>query len=124
MKITSKLWSITFLCLAMLSCSASQKSTSNTNGDHVDFIATFFSKGAGIDRRVYAKFKAFLTDSYPTLGYSETTYGREGETSFCFDLSTLKKKEKEGFSQEAKLILSKSETVKIQENSTCKHLNK
>jgi hypothetical protein len=121
MKIVIKIWSITLLLFAMSSCSSAQKSTSNDNDKNTDFIVSFFSKGIGIDRKIYPEFKNFLTTNYPNLDYSESKHGREGERFFCFDLSSLKKNKKNDFIQQAKVILSKSELVRLQENSPCLH---
>ena len=117
--IIKRLHLVTLLFLAMLSCTASQKSSTSSSTENIDLVVTFFSKGAGIDRNTYAEFTNFLTDQHPDLDYSESTHGREGETDFCFDLSSFKKDDKNKFLTEAKAILSKSEIVRIQENSPC-----
>ena len=118
MKLIVKIWSIVLLPLVMLSCSASQKKTTVDEGN-VDLVVQFFSKGRGLDRKVYPEFKAFLKENYPTLIYSETRYGREGETEFCFDLSAFKNKKKKTFISDTKNILSKSTIVNIKENAPC-----
>ena len=124
MRLISKYWLLGFLFLGVLSCSASQKIATNGTTENIDLIVTFFSRGSGIDRKIYPEFKQFLRENYGELKYSETKYGREGERDLCFDLSSLKKKEKETFLKDAKLILSKSEIVRIQENSPCINKNK
>lgn len=119
MKMIKKPWALLFVFWALLSCSASQtKPTANASED-MDLIVTFFSTGSGIDRKTYPEFKDFLTTNYPNLTFLEQRYGREGETQFCFDLSSFKKDDKNKFLTEAKAILSKSEIVRIQENSPC-----
>lgn len=121
MKVILTLSTISLLFLILSACSVSQSKSTNSTAEAVDLIVTFFSKGGGIDRNIYTEFKQFLTDNYSELKYSETKYGREGETDFCFRLSSLTKKEKEIFLTDAKLILSKSDLVRVQENSPCKH---
>jgi len=119
MKIAIKTWSPLLLLVVMFACSTTKGKVTSTTEDASHLTVTFFSKGEGIDRKAYAAFKSLLDSKYPDLKYSEEKYGREGEKDFCFDLSSLKKHDKEKFIQSVEDITSSSETIRLKEHSTC-----
>ena len=119
MKVSFKVWLILFICLALISCRSFQKKRFIASDQSFSLVVTFFSKGDGVDRKNFGEFKNLLAEKYSKLEYTETKYGREGETIFCFDLSIFKEKNREEFIEETKLILLKSTSVRLEENIPC-----
>lgn len=113
--------------LLVASC-ASVKNKKETKTDEVALEATsrlivsFYSPGNGIDRKAKAKFDTFLSDYKPTLAYSSTKWGREGEIDYCFDLKELSPEQQEAFVASAKELLSGSKKVRFSENELCRNL--
>jgi len=93
----------------------------NPAPDIFRMVVSFFSTAAGIDGKINDEFVKFL-DTYPKkIAYEPTHWGREGEIDYCLKLSELSTAEQEDFVKKAKVILSKSSLVNINENAACVH---
>lgn len=108
------------------SCKSLKGNKEHTEVDNVAaeessrFIVSFYSPGNGIDRNAKNKFDAFLKKFEPTLAYTTTKWGREGEVDYCFDLTELSAEQQEAFIASAKELLSTSKKVRFSENETCR----
>ena len=138
---------ITFASIAVIFCFAfcksSQKSTAssstkqetivNTNTESLStdsyrFIVSFYSIGGGPDMKGLKEFKDFVTTFSTKLNKSISpeifSWGREGESDYCYKLSGLNDKEQKQFITEANVILAKSKLVHVSENEACRHKRK
>lgn len=142
-----KLLSTYLILMAFTSCKSHEKQTDSKKNDNnteknkvtnsnknasqqinensFRFIASFYSKGQGIDGNTlenYIKFlKEFEITKGSSLNYEIVNWGREGETDYCFKLSSLNTNEQEQFIIDSKNILRHSELVYTSENTLCKH---
>jgi hypothetical protein len=85
-------------------------------------LVSFTSKGAGTDAEKRAAFLNYV-DSYPKKpAYKTVTWGREGETDYCFNLSELAvKKDMIEFIDGVKKATAGSDRVIVTENAVCEH---
>lgn len=86
------------------------------------FIVSFYSPGNGIDRNAKTKFASFLKIFEPTLAYTTTKWGREGEVDYCFDLKELGAKQQDAFIASTKELLAASKKVRLSEHELCRSL--
>ncbi len=84
------------------------------------FVVSFISVGAGIDRNAQQDFESFLKSKYPNISYEKIPRGREGELDYCFKLSDLSATRRATLIEGSKQILTRSNLVKISENSNCR----
>jgi hypothetical protein len=88
------------------------------------FIVSFYSTGAGIDRGEPDKLKSFIGDYSKKIEieitYTETHWGREGETDYCFPLKGLSDAQITGFITGAKDALSSAKQVHFFEHQPCR----
>lgn len=122
------------ISLACISCKSKKETvkanenTANTSSNTADkpvtyrLIVSFISKGAGTDSEKRTAFLAYV-DGHPLKpAYKMVTWGREGETDYCFNLSELTaKKDLVGFIEEIKKIGAGSDMMNITENAECMH---
>ena len=125
---------VLFLLLVIFtfSCNNSKKIADNTlatenskNNSIYRFTISFFSKGGGTDRKARSEFESFLENfnkkNEVNLQFIKTTWGREGEVDYCFQLEELKKKKQIAFIKECEDLLKDSKLVHFQEFSECKN---
>ena len=92
-----------------------------TAEDSCRFLASFYSKGEGVDAKAWEEFKIFL-DNYPKkLVFEAVARGREGEGDYCFKLKELTPAEQKDFVKKATELLSKSQLVHVYENQPFVH---
>ncbi len=122
------------ISLACISCKSKKEAvkttenTANTATSSVDtpvtyrLIVSFISKGAGTDSQKRTAFLAYVDGHALKPAYKTVTWGREGETDYCFNLSELTaKKDLVGFIEEIKKIGAGSDMMNISENAECQH---
>ena len=122
------------ISLACISCKSKKEAvkttenTANTATSSVDtpvtyrLIVSFISKGAGTDSQKRTAFLAYVDGHALKPTYKTVTWGREGETDYCFNLSELKsKKDLVTFIDEIKKIAAGSDMMKVSENAECMH---
>ena len=125
---------VLFLLLVIFtfSCNNSKKIADNTlatenskNNSIYRFTISFFSKGGGTDRKARSEFESFLENfnkkNEVNLQYIKTSWGREGEVDYCFQLEELKKKKQIIFIKECEDLLKDSKLVHFQEFGECKN---
>ncbi len=85
-------------------------------------LVSFISKGAGPDSEKRTAFLAYV-DGHPSkIAYKTVTWGREGETDYCFNLSELSgKKDMVAFIESIKKIAASSDRIIVSENAECQH---
>lgn len=89
-------------------------STDNT----ARLVVSFTSKGAGIDHKTKDEFEKWLAQRGDAT-WETTTYGREGETNFCFRLANMDSRRQEIFVKDVRTFLSGKETVFVEEYAPC-----
>lgn len=120
------------LVLFTISCIDSKKITENTldvenskNNSIYRFTISFFSKGGGTDRKARSEFESFLENfnkkNEVNLQYIKTSWGREGEVDYCFQLEELKKKKQIIFIKECEDLMKDSKLVHFQEFGECRN---
>jgi hypothetical protein len=88
-------------------------------------IVSFISKGAGTNSEKRTAFLAYVDGHKLKPAYKTVTWGREGETDYCFNLSELvSKKDYVSFVEEVRKIASGSDMMNVSENSECLHIRK
>ncbi len=104
------------IVISTLSCAINNKNQpaiQNTNEIHIEF----YSKGAGIDfksKKLLEEFVVKYNEEHKlNITYTLTKHGKEGETNFIFDLSSLKKKEKQRFKEAIKEQLKNASNYRI-----------
>ncbi len=85
-------------------------------------LVSFISKGAGTDSEKRTAFLAYV-DGHPSkIAYKTITWGREGETDYCFNLSELSgKKDMVAFIESVKKIAASSDRIIVSENAESQH---
>jgi hypothetical protein len=85
---------------------------------------SFISIGAGIDKlskdSLIDEIHAFELKNNIKLDYSERKWGREGEVSFCFDLSKLNEELCVSWHDYLQHLKSKSDKIRMDYLQTCK----
>ena len=83
----------------------------------------FFSRGSGIDGKTKKEFtefeRAFRKENNISQTPIITQKGKEGEISFCYDLSGWEKKKAEDFILKSAEIMGKSKLVRTEKNVSC-----
>jgi hypothetical protein len=126
--------SIIFIILFSFSC-VNNKKTSNSitelviekdtnnlvmnEGVKIYFYVSFYSPGDGIDYKVKKEYDEFLLEEYPAIKHAQKTWGKEGETDYCFDLTSIRKEDQTLFKKRSKEILEKSLRVRVSELDSC-----
>lgn len=143
MKKPYALFFILLISFGLFSCKSSQKNKDVKNGEqktdsvlptssvvvtdsnNYRFTISFYSKGAGIDYKMKEKYLNFIKEFEQkkgiTLAYSITSWGKEGETDFCFRLLGLTVEEQNQFVADSKTLLKESTLVNIGENMPCRN---
>ena len=135
-----RLLSLSLILTAFISCKSVDRQTDSkkitatnsrkNNSQQINessfrFIASFYSIGQGIDGKTLESYITFLKEfeitSGSSLNYEIVNWGKEGETDYCFRLSSLSVKEQEQFITDSKNILKHSELVSTSVNTICKH---
>ncbi len=106
--------------------SVSQSSTVIvSDSNNYRFTVSFYSKGGGTDYKMKEKYLNFIKEFQQkkslVLIYEITTWGKEGETDYCFKLLELTSPEQDQFVKGSKELLKESGLVIIEENTTCRH---
>ena len=85
-------------------------------------IVSFISKGAGTDSEKRTAFMDYVNAHPKKPSYKTVTWGREGETDYCFNLSELtNKKDLVDFIEGVKKATAGSDMAVITENAPCLH---
>ena len=121
--------------LACISCKSKKETTKATETAPVTstsaapeapivyrLLVSFISKGAGTDSEKRTAFLAYV-DAHPSKpAYKTVTWGREGETDYCFNLSEISsKKDMVAFITEVRKIATSSDRIMVNENAECLH---
>lgn len=64
MKVAFKVWLVLFICLELLSCRSFQNKRFIASDQSFSLVVTFFSKGDGVDRKIFSEFKNLLAEKY------------------------------------------------------------
>lgn len=92
------------------------------------FIASFISKGAGIDSKsndaILSYINSYNNQNNIVLKYDVVSWGKEGEKDYCFVLSELKTQEQEEFIKGFKKVTGFSKLVLFSENQSSVHKKK
>jgi hypothetical protein len=119
--------------LACISCKAKKQSVKtsestaailNTPDAPITYrlIVSFISKGAGTASEKRTAFLAYVDGHANKPAYKTVTWGREGETDYCFNLAELPaKKDLITFIDDIKKIAAGSDMLLISENAECAH---
>jgi len=87
-----------------------------------NFVVSFFSRGSGIDSKIFNNFKVFVETfnqkNNTTIKYKLQPWGKEGEKDFCFEPDSNPNFDL--FITEAKEFLSESKLVRVKEHSECR----
>ena len=126
------------ISLACISCKSKKEATKTAENSATTAITpaaeapvvyrllvSFISKGAGTDSEKRTAFLAYV-DGHPSkISYKTITWGREGETDYCFNLSELSgKKDMVAFIESVKKIAASSDRIIVSENAECQHKGK
>lgn len=84
----------------------------------VRVMVSFISKGEGIDTQSKNKFDLWLA-ARPNIQYNISPWGREGEVSYCFQLSNLSTEEQATFVNDIRNLLTNRSLVYINEHIVC-----
>ena len=92
------------------------------------FTVSFISKGAGTDYQIKEKYDAFITDfetkNKVKMTINKASWGREGESDYCFEMTQLNNEIVKKFMAESKALLSASDRINIGENTNCRGIIK
>lgn len=104
--------SIVLFLLASVEMNAQSQSHSKDS-----LIVSFISIGAGTDYKAHEKLDLFVQDfqskQHLQLNVTIKHWGREGETDYIYDLSTLSKKQCKAFVEEIVKLFAMNNLVKI-----------
>jgi hypothetical protein len=89
-----------------------------TDTGKVRVMVSFISKGEGIDQQSKNKFDLWLAGR-PNIQYNISPWGREGEVSYCFQLSNLSTDEQAAFVSDIRNLLTNRSLVYINEHIAC-----
>lgn len=103
------------IVLALIIFSFGKINAQNKKGDY-RLVVEFISKGSGIDHKSMEKIDKFISSQKKTVGYEVCHAGREGETSYLFQLKELSKKEQKKFVKEIKNCIVEKDMVHVDEN--------
>jgi hypothetical protein len=101
------------------------KTSKNTTAPNksFDLIITFSSRGEGINgdarKSLDEYIKHFESNKNVQINYHMKSWGREGETDYCFNLSNLNSTDQNDFVSQAKELLKSANLVSISENKNC-----
>lgn len=88
-------------------------------------IVSFISIGEGTDRNGKATLDGIIDNWKQKTGklisYEPVSWGREGETDFCFKINELTSKEQELFATDIKTAFNGNQLIQITENQPCIH---
>lgn len=103
-----------------------QQTTSTHNQQETyPIIVSFYSIGSGTNKAARKQFQDYIEKFekryHLNIDRGETSWGREGETDYCFDLMKMSHKKKSKFIRGLKSLLGKAPQVRITENSPCPH---
>lgn len=85
-------------------------------------LVSFTSKGAGTDGEKRTAFLAYVDSHAKKPAYKTVTWGREGETDYCFNLTELPgKKDMIDFIEGVKKATAGSDRIIVSENAECQH---
>lgn len=83
------------LCLLLGACTSAPP-PADTGGEEMlilkhgcDVTVSFGSYGMGVDRELKARILSFVEDGSDAAAWPESTWGREGESSFCILTDTV-----------------------------------
>ncbi len=88
--------------------------TSNT----ARLVVSFTSKGEGIDHKTKEEFEKWLGER-GNVTWETKTFGREGETNFCFFLKNMDGRQQDIFVRDVRTYLTGKETVFVEEYAPC-----
>jgi len=106
-------------------CKSAKKNQNNPGVDTYRVIVSFISKGEGPDAKTKTSFESYVLSfgkkEGKTITYDIYSWGREGETDYCFYLKELSKGKQDDFVNGLKNLTKESSLVFINENSPCSH---
>jgi len=91
-----------------------QKDTSNI----ARLVVSFTSKGSGIDYAAKEEFEKWLGER-GNVTWTTVTYGREGETNFCFQLKNMDSRQQEIFIRDVRTHLTGNDRIFVEEYAPC-----
>ena len=120
------LFSLAFL---FMSCDTSKKtdhsSEKQAGQTTFRFIASFISKGSGIDKNsmnaMTTYIKEYETANKISISFEKVPWGKEGEMDYCFSLKELKSDKQVDFIKGFKDKVGNNGQVLYQENAVCKY---
>jgi hypothetical protein len=123
------------LLLFAIACTNAKKSKPSIPSDSAiaqdslyRFSVSFISIGSGIDHKAKKQFVEFISQfnskNKASIEPEIVSWGREGETDYCFKLSGLNAAQQTKFIQETKEQLNASKNVRYNENCTCRKKRK
>ena len=80
-------------------------------------ILSFISIGSGIDQTSREKVDAYIAAHGKKPVVNKVSWGREGETDYCFTLKELSTDEQKTFVMDIKKLIVKPDLVQVKENS-------
>lgn len=88
------------------------------------FNISFISTGTGVDRNAKRQFVKYINEfgqkHNVTVKYESISWGKEGETDYCFKLSELNKELQNEFIVGLKDVLKDSKRIRYNENTPCR----
>lgn len=115
---------IVCLVISTISCKSKQATTNSANTKTEDvtagkfrLVVSFISKGAGPDRAKTASLIAYVEAHSKKPVYIIETWGREGESDYCFNLKELSKSEQADFVANITKMMAGSDMVSVKENA-------
>ena len=115
---------IACLVISTISCKSKQAATNSTNTKTEDvtsnkfrLVVSFISKGEGPDRAKTAAFVKYMEGHPKKPVYIIETWGREGESDYCFNLKELSKSEQTDFIANVTKMMAGSDMVFVKENA-------
>ena len=116
---------ILILAFAMLGFACKPSKNVQKSDDTYRLILTFVSKGEGTDTQSMAALES-LIDSFNKkngilIKYEKYSWGKEGESDWCFKMDGIKKKIQDKFVDSVKNCTKNSQLIFLNENTICKH---
>lgn len=116
------------LIVVSVSCKAKQEAATSTNtstsevkAEKFRLVVSFISKGAGPDRTSSAALLAYIESHPKKPSYKTESWGREGETDYCLNLTELSKAEQVDFIANVNKMMSGNALVFVKENAESNH---
>lgn len=108
----------------------SMKTSVKNEADSANYrlVIMFYSIGEGIENEYITAFEDSISGFSSRIGkninFEKMSWGREGETDYCFQLRELTDSEKMDFIDQTRLLFKKAKWVNIYENYPCMRRNR